>query len=208
MTKNVQLLKEFIELAIEAWNPETKSFDTVTNSKSEEEKLTKDKFVNPRISRGASTKDWGETADSNFEDEIKQLRKDPEYKNLETFVSYKFDDEQSTYTAVELQALVRNVDFNDRRMFDALPPNQLINDVKEELSSYGLKLVPREKVKHFRGSMSSAHGSSPFAGTVGGGSGFMNGGYLGIGGGPGIISTGEKWDASSPRNLPMGSRRR
>jgi hypothetical protein len=93
-------------------------------------------------------------------------------------------------------------------MFDALPPNQLMNDIKEELSSYGLKLIPREKVKHFRGSMSSAHGSSPFANQGAGGSGAMNGGYFGIGGGPGIISTGEKWDASSPRNLPMGSRRR
>ena len=56
--------------------------------------------------------------------------------------------------------------------------------------------------------MSSAHGTSPYAGFGGGGSGMGSGREgpvgFGIGGGPGAIGSGQKWDANDPKNLRMG----
>jgi hypothetical protein len=122
------------------------------------------------------------------------------------------DDEQSTYTTEELQALTRNIDFQVRRLYKALPPQQLVNDIKGELNAYGLQFAPRNAIKHFRGSMSSGHGTSPYAGMGGGGSGMGSDRSgpigFGFGGGPGAIGSGEKWDPNDKKNLPIrGSRR-
>jgi hypothetical protein len=212
MTKDVQLLKEFIELALEAWNPNTRTFDTVTSSREGEEDTTK---TDKKLKRNATSQDYEKSLGSVFEDDIEELRNSPEYKSLESFVQYKMDDEQEAYTTEELQALTRNIDFKNRKLYNALPPSQLVSDVKEELSSYGLKFIPRNAIKHFRGAMSNAHGTSPFAGTVGGGSGVNTtkgnpreiAGF-GIGGGMGVMGGGYDWDASDKKNLPMGSRRR
>lgn len=81
-----------------------------------------------------------------------------------------------------------------------------------ELVNIGLKFVPREPVKFVRGSMSSAHGSHPFAGSGGGGSGFSSDrsgpGFTSYGGGPGAVGGGYEWRADDPRNLSMGSKRK
>lgn len=165
----MKCLRNFIvQLLNEAWNPDLKKFDTVTHEKDTEEEL---QASEKRIKRGATAGEYNNVVNNQFESDVLQLMSEPEYKSVDAFIQYKFDDEQDTFTAAELQALVRNIDYKTRKLKGALPPQGLVTSIKQELESYGLKLQQRETTKHFRGSMSNAHGSNPFAG-MGGGSGF------------------------------------
>lgn len=194
------LLTRLIQKTLyEAWNPVTKQFDTVTTSKEGEEELTKKEKY---IKRNASPTEFSGNRDSQFEDEIEDLRKSPEFKTLEKFVEFKFDDEQETFNALELQALARNLDFKTRGLKNALPPASLVTQVKNDLIGYGLRFEPRQTQKFFRGAMSNSHGSHPFAG-MSGGSGFTEVPVW-------LHSKKEKpaWDANDSKNLPMGAKRK
>lgn len=214
MSKDVQLLKTFIEQTItEAWDPINKRFTTVDTDREEEADAVK--YEKGKIKRNASVSDYERRVSGHFDDEIDELRDEPELKSIEAFVQYKIDDEQTTFSASELQALARNADFKQRKLRNALPPQSVVDSVKSELESYGLKFVPREKVRHFRGAMSNAHGTSPYAGFGGGGSGFSTEKGnphsimgLGIGGGKGVMGGGYDWNPNDPKNLPIrGSKR-
>jgi hypothetical protein len=147
-----------------------------------------------------------------FENDIKSLMKQPEYQTLDAFVEYKFEDEQESYDAKELQALARNIDYSQRKLKNALPPESLVTSIKNELQTYGLRFIPREKTQSTRGVTSGFHGTSPYAGFVGGGTGMGTGREgpmgFGIGGGPGAIGSEEKWDINDKKNLSMGASRK
>lgn len=205
MSTSVHTLRITIRKMLkEAWNPQGRFFDTVTTSKEDEADLEKDE-KKYNIKRGASQTDYSKTSQNAFESDIDELRDQPEFKSLEDFVTFKMDDEQSTYDATELQALARNIDYADRGVENALPPQNIINQIKTELNGYGLKFVPRETLKHFRGSMSSSHGTSPYKDFVSGGSGMgidREGPVgWGIGSGIGAHRTKVQWDPNDPRNL-------
>ena len=159
-----------------------------------------------RIKRNASHSDYSNMEQNAFEDEIEELRETPEYEGLDSFVNFKLDNDEFEFTAAELQAIARNLQsaLNGRKVYVA--NSELVKQLKIHLETeLGLKFVPRQPVKGFRGSMSSAHGSNPFAGTGGGGSGFSSDG-LKLGTGPGAIGGKRSW-GSSPTDLTMGSRK-
>lgn len=165
-----------------------------------------------RIKRSASTTDWQTNNDDAFDDDVGELAKMPEYASVDAFVTLKLDNDEFTFTTSDLQALSLSIDRkkNGKRVEVASPTT--VRNVKQELVNIGLKFVPREPVKFVRGSMSSAHGSHPFAGSGGGGGGFSSDrsgpGFTSYGGGPGAIGGGYEWRADDPRNLSMGSKRR
>jgi hypothetical protein len=147
-------------------------------------------------------------SDKIFDEKLKELMEMPEYENINAFVEYKIDNEEDYFTTEDLQSLSRVYDFAIRKISNAMPPQQLVKNIKNELISYGLKFIPREPTKHIRGALSSAHGSSPYAGFGGGGSGMSSGG-IGMGGGPGVAGGKYSWDSkNTEKNLPMGSRRK
>jgi hypothetical protein len=206
----MKLVRKFIaEILHEAWNPKTGGFDTVQNSREDEAELQKKE---KRISRNATFAEYGSNVESALDGEINALRASPEYANIEAFVTYKLDDEDLTFNTTDIQALARNEDYSIRRIPNALPPASVTEKIKGELLALGLEFKPREKVRNFRGSMSAAHGASPFAGTVGGGSGMGSGREgpigFGIGGGPGAIGGGYEWNANDPKNLGMSAKRK
>jgi len=165
------------------------------------------------IQRSSTFDQYRGVEDQAFQDEVEELMLEPEYSDVETFVNYKFDDEQNSFNAVELQAISRNVDakrtgINPRDMSAA--SEGTVKLIKAEIVSYGLKYEPRKPTKHFRGSMSSGHGKHPFAGAGAGGSGAMAGGHIGLGRGPGAVGGGERstWSSSDPRSFGMGARKK
>jgi ribosomal protein S18 len=86
MTKDVQLLKQFISEALhEAWDPINKRFDTVDSSKAGEAEAEK---YDKKLKRNASTQDYEKNVSSSFEDSVEELRDEPEYKSVETFVRW------------------------------------------------------------------------------------------------------------------------
>lgn len=203
--KTHQLLREYIQSLIEGrpWD----AFRAWPGEKTAEweEYLGK---KDTRIKRGGGMQHTQAAGDNAFEEEVLELMEEPEFQSIDAFAEFKIDNEEDSFSTVELQALARNLDFKERGIEGALPPQPIINHVKSELQDgYGLMFKARQPPKHFRGAMSSAHGTSPFAGTGGGGSGFSSGG-LGLGTGPGVIGGKTKWDAKDNRNLPMGSRRK
>jgi len=194
---SVDLLREFIEAIIESqpWYGE--------RSRTAEEDAAKH---DDRIKRGGSIRQTQASGDLAFEEDVLELMEMPEFNDVATFVEYKMDNDEDSYSTAELQALARNIDFNKRGVEGALPSQALIKSVKQELIGWGLSFQGRQPQRHFRGAMSAAHGTSPFAGMGGGGTGFSSGG-LGLGTGPGAIGGKTPWNASDKRNLPMGSKR-
>lgn len=176
------VLKEYLKvlLEIDDYNPIYKPADEEADLEKEDKKKL--------IKRNATSNSWRDNEDMSFEDQVKELKSQPEYRDLQTFIQNKLDNDEYEYTAAELQAVARNVDYIERKLKNALPPIELVKKIKIELNDIGFKFVPREAVRFFRGSMASSHGSHPFAGSGGGGSGFSDMG-LGIGGGSGVIST-------------------
>jgi len=154
--------------------------------------------------------------ESAIAEEIDELRSSPEFRDLDSFISYKLDNDEVTYNFIELQALARNMASKrvGRKVdgADKLDIDGVRNDLEKEM---GFKYIPREPIKQVRGTSSPAHGTSPFAGMGGGGSGFGTdfgtphvGGFTGFGGGPGAIGGKYDWDPNDPKNLGMGAKKR
>ena len=169
----------------------------------------KDEF----IKRNASVSDWRENEDDHFEEEIEELRSTPEFKDTDTFINYKLANDELSFSAAELQALARNLEAKKLGVKQVtMAGSSFAKSVKDELVDFGFEFKPREKVKHVRGSMSSAHGTSPWAGMGGGGSGFGGersnkvGGFTSMGGGPGAIGGGYDWDPNDKKNLGMAGK--
>jgi hypothetical protein len=85
----------------------------------------------------------------------------PEFESIESFVEYKMEDDQATFTHVELTTL----GFHLRRSFHAL---------RVELEGYGLSLERRLHVKSVRGVSSNGNDRyyGPGAEKMHGGSGW------------------------------------
>jgi len=158
------------------------------------------------IKRGASHGHYSKVEDDAFDEEVEELRAMPEFESFETFVNYKLDNDEEEFSAAELQALARNYQSAIAGRNVEKASTTLTKDIKAELLKIGFKFVARENVKGFRGSMSSAHGSNPFAGTGGGGSGFSSG-DLKLGGGSGAIGGKRAW-GTGPGDLTMGTKKK
>ena len=150
-----------------------------------------------------------------MEDEIQEMLFLPEFQSVDDFVELKMANDDVSFTTAELQALARVKAAIKSHMSPediTVAPVDVLKNVKDSLVSYGLSFKPREPVKFVREGRSSAHGSSPFAGSGGGGSGFGSdlGGptFTSFGGGPGAIGGGYKWDPNDKKNLPMGAKRK
>ena len=165
-----------------------------------------------RIKRNASFVNWRSNRDESFEDEIEELRHYPEFVSPDTFVSYKLDNDEYAFNASELQALARNADEVKLGHEVFVASRTTTEKIKNDLIDVGLTFDPRRPVKFLRGGMSSAHGSHPFAGSGGGGSGFGSGfggpTFTSFGGGPGSIGGDDVWDPDDKKNLKMGARKR
>ena len=187
------LLLEFVKLVIEGFNDAEDDDDGESDA---------------RIKRNASAGDWRGNEENAFQESIEEMVGQPEFESVEAFANMKLDNEEFSFNAVELQALARVADANDlgHDVFAANPAT--VKSIKDELTTdFGFTFVAREPVKFARGSMSSGHGSHPFANSGGGGSG-MSGGMTSFGGGPGAVGGSYAWDGSDQKNLPMGSKRR
>lgn len=127
-------------------------------------------------------------------------------------MNFKMENEEYEFTTVELQALAKNI-ASARLGYDVDRVGSTdVKQVKDELVGFGFKFIPRGAAKATRGHKSSAHGTHPFAGAGGGGSGFGSdfggGTFTSFGGGPGAMGGEYKWDKNDSKNLPMGSKRK
>jgi hypothetical protein len=155
-----------------------------------------------------------EAVEESIDAEIEELREQPEFSSINGFIEHKLDNDEYTYNFIELNALARNLTqkklVSRNRAVEASKAD--IDAVHHELVSVGFQFVGREKERSVRGFKKGAHGTNPFAGAGGGGSGFGSdyGGstFTSFGGGPGAMGGGYSWNANDKRNLPMGSRKR
>ena len=87
----------------------------------------------------------------------------PEYKTIEAFVQFCFDDDRSTYTHEDLAALQYRL-------------RTRVDIIRAELLKYGLMLSKREVPKYIRGFCSNDHDRWYGKGSerTFGGSGFSN----------------------------------
>jgi hypothetical protein len=155
-----------------------------------------------------------EEIETALDDQIEELRGEPEFASIDSFIESKIDDDVFDYNFLELHALARNI--TQRKLgknvdvTEAAPSD--INHVKTTLSDMGFTFIGRKPVKNVRGFNSPSHGTHPFAGSGGGGSGFGSdfGGttFTSYGGGPGALGGGYDWDPNDSKNLSMGSKRR
>ena len=160
-----------------------------------------------RIKHNSTIKEFTNVVEKLFEKSVKEFKDLDELSSVEEFIQYKVDNDEFSFTTVELQALAHNVDYSQRKIKNALPPTALVKTIKNELVSLGLKFVPREPPKFTRGARSCSHGTHPFAGSGGGGSGMGSGREgstgFGFGGDPGVMGGGYKWDKNDKKNLKM-----
>lgn len=156
-----------------------------------------------------------ETLESDVEEQIEELMEQPEYQTLEAFIEFKYDNDETEYNFMELQAVGRNLTRRklDRKMQGMIvgAGQSVVDQIKKTMEEYGIKFVGRQPLKKVRGVTSSKHGSHPFAGNSGGsGMGWGPDGPIGfgMGGGVGSMGGGKPWSANDPKNLAMGARRR
>jgi hypothetical protein len=155
-----------------------------------------------------------EVLEEELDEEIQEMRKMPEYKTLEAFVTSKFDNDDFEYSFMDLHALARNM---TQAKLGKGKKNEVseagkaeLDEVKFELNGLGFNFIGRQPPKAVRGFTSPKNGTNRFAGTGGGGSGFGTDWEgptgRGHGGGPGAIGGGYDWDPNDPRNLGMGAK--
>ena len=155
-----------------------------------------------------------EVLEDDVEDQIEELQGQPEFKSVEVFADMKLVNEDFEYNFIELQALARNEDqrsVSRSKSRVSTASKTTVDRIRNELDGLGFKFVGRAPLKSVRGIRSGIHGSSPYAGMhSGSGMGINSAGPVGfrMGGGPGAMGSGKKWDASAPGNLSMGARRR
>jgi hypothetical protein len=152
------------------------------------------------IKYGTKPEEWSSKSDEMFDAEVEEMSRLPEFESIEDFVKSKLDNDEYEFTTAELRALVLGT-YNKT----GAGVNQ--DSVKRELTSIGLKFVPREPVKHSRGFGAPVHGSNRYAGNAAG-SGTASGGWIGIGGGQGMLGGGGWWSSSDPKSLGMGAKHR
>jgi len=187
-----------------AWNEATQEFDTVETSQEDEELGAK---YEKRLKHNATFDEYDDVESEHFNKSIRELQSSHETKSLDNFVKYKLENDEFTFTTLELQALAHNIDWTQRRIPHALPPTSLVKKTKDELVAFGFEFVPRQPIKHVRGAHSSAHGTHPFAGAGGGGTGMGTSkdgpSGFGFGGGPGVMGGGYAWNKNDTKNLKM-----
>jgi len=206
-TMNIDLLTEFLVECISEAMARRRAGTSWKGQWHDPDDKSEDRGTEERHKHTTDVQTWRTKGDAMFEREVDDLRSEPEYADLKSFIKFKIDDEDLKYSAADLQALARNVDFLKRYLRDALPSATLVDSVKKELEKAGLKFEPRQPQKHFRGSMSSMAGASRYTGNYGG-SGFGIEGFTSYGRGPGAIGGKTEYSANDPRSLPMGSTRK
>ena len=157
-----------------------------------------------------------EVIEPDLEEQIVDLMGEPGFDSVNGFAEAKLDNDEFDFNFVELQALARNLTAKKKGLKAKTvseADSAVVKSAKEELESLGFTFVGRKEVKKTRGFTSSAHGTHPFAGSGGGGSGFssdmdFDGGFTSFGGGPGAIGGGYSWNPNDPRNLKMGAKRK
>lgn len=163
--------------------------------------------------RGSAEKASGH-ASSELEDQIEDLRSLPEFVDIDSFMNLKLEDDDLTFSFVELQALARNAASQRLGHKVDVAGQGDIKSIRSVLEKdMGFRLIVREPVRNIRGATSNPNGTHPFAGSGGGGSGFSSsrdggGGFTSFGGGPGAIGSGTAWDPNDSKNLRMGARKR
>lgn len=169
-------------------------------------------FDKPEKGKGSVEKGQAAAA-KDIDDEIEEMRSSPEFNDLDTFVSYKLDNDETVVDWKELQALARNFAAMRTGQPGAIAGKGDIDAMKAELNGYGFTFTLRQPERSVRGATSNSHGTHPFAGSGGGGSGFSSdksggGGFTSFGGGPGAVGGKYTWDPNDKKNLSMGARRR
>ena len=156
-----------------------------------------------------------ETLERDVEEQIAELMSEPEYQDLDSLVEFKYDNDETEYNFMELQAVGRNMTKKklgrEHGKHVVTACHSEVDLIKKTMEEYGIKFVGRQPIRNVRGVTSSKHGSHPHAGNSGGtGMGWGRDGPIGfgMGGGVGAMGGGTPWHANDPRNLPMGSRRR
>ena len=156
-----------------------------------------------------------EVLEDELEDKIEELQTSPEFQNVQAFVDYKVESEEYEYDFAELQALARNEvqkKVGGKKLTVSIPPQGVIDKIRKELEGdWGFKFIGRAVVHKGRGFTSPSHGKHPGSGMSSGsgmGSNITGPVGFGMGGGPGAMGGGYKWDASSSRNLSMGAGRK
>jgi len=174
--------------------------------------IEREKAASKLEPRKGPNRDYHQLADDTFSEEIAELSTMPEFQDVNSFISTKLENEEYEFTAVELQALAKNVDSSRLGYEVDRPGSTIVKQVKSDLVDMGFNFIVRGIAKATRGHKSSAHGTHPFAGSGGGGSGFGSdfegGTFTSFGGGPGAMGGGYKWNKDDPKNLPMGSKRK
>lgn len=157
----------------------------------------------------AKPDEWRGKTDQQFQQTVEELSELPEYESVETFVQYKIDDEDETFSTVDLNAIAMH------QAEGNIPSEKLVKTIKAELIGYGLKFVPRQPTKFVRGVLSPKNGTNRFADMPGGGSGVgrdagfggTSTGFFSYGYGPGAVGGKYDWQSGDKRNLPMGAGR-
>ena len=143
-----------------------------------------------------------EILEAEVEKEIEELQNDVAFQDVGSFIESKLENEEFDYSFVELQALARNEmhkSIGGKKSHVASPSQSVVDRIKDELNGMGFKFVGREPIRKGRGFTSPSHGKNPFASMSAG---------SGMGGGPGAMGGGYKWDSSSKRDLSMGAGRK
>ena len=156
-----------------------------------------------------------EALEKNVDDEVEELRTLPEYADVDSFATFKLENDDYEFSVVELHALARNITqsrMKGKRHIETASPSD-VAAVRQTLEKeMGFKYVVRSNLKQTRGFTSPAHGTNRWAGMGGGGSGFGSdfGGstFTSFGGGPGAMGGGYDWDANDPKNLGMGAKKK
>ena len=155
-----------------------------------------------------------EARSNDTQDRIGAMQEEPEFRDADAFAAYKLDNDDFEYSFEELQALARNATARRTGNSDiSMASPQDVASVRAALEGeMGFKYIARQPVKDVRGVQSSAHGTHPFAGAGGGGSGFgsdLGGGtFTSFGGGPGAVGGDYAWNPDDPKNLPMGAKKK
>lgn len=155
-----------------------------------------------------------ETLEDSVESEIEELRGQPEFKSITSFIEDRLESDVFEYNFMEMHALARNMTqaaIGKKYKITAASTASL-DEVKRELNDMGFKFIGRQIPRKTRGFKSNPHGTHPFAGSGGGGSGFGSDRsgttFTSYGGGPGAVGGGYAWDPNDSRNLGMGAKKR
>lgn len=189
-------IRSLLEAEERRWIPASKNspgrYETIDNEKEKVEKA-------PESQRMSHVQRF----EKDVEAWIEHMSSFPEFESLRTFQTTKLDDEDFGFDFMELNALARSLWRGMMGEERIIPPHDFIKKLRQNLIDYGFEFKPRGAMKLPRSGKNS-HGTHPFAGMGGGGSGFGMDGSVG-GRGPGNMGGKYDWDPSDRKNLPMGA---